>query len=40
MRELAESPQVLESTLDNLERWSASLRDYLAHEAEAAAPRD
>ena len=35
MRELAESPQVLASTLDSLERWSASLRDYLAHEAEA-----
>lgn len=35
MRELAESPLALQSTLDSLERWSASLRDYLAQDAEA-----
>ncbi len=32
---LAQSPGALESTLDNLERWSTSVRDYLAADAES-----
>lgn len=35
MRELADSQEVLQSTLDNLQRWSSSLREYLLSEAEA-----
>ena len=31
---LARDPALLQSTLDNLERWSASIRAYLDHEAE------
>ena len=33
VREIAESPEVLESTLDNLERWAASLREDVARDA-------
>ena len=33
VREIAESPEVLESTVDNLERWAASLREDVAREA-------
>ena len=33
IRELADSPEVFQSTLDNLTRWSQSLRDYLLTEA-------
>lgn len=33
LTQLSRSPEVLASTLDNLERWSASLREYLAQSA-------
>jgi RNA polymerase sigma factor (sigma-70 family) len=35
MAELARSPELLRSTLDNLEQWSAAVREYLDHEAAA-----
>lgn len=33
LTQLSRSPEVLASTLDNLEQWSASLREYLAQSA-------